>query len=152
MSLQTAVAAAFKHHGRDRLTDTDIVSALALDRGWFTPEEVRTLIDRAVDSGELTEVDGAFAPTFDIGSVTIPAGYEPPPDLLAETPPFEQILVHLEEAGHERRASVAAINELQAEMGVTSDAAALVYAHSQAIDVTAEARSIRRALESSGDA
>ncbi|MFW6153120.1 MAG: DUF2240 family protein, partial [Halobacteriota archaeon] len=89
MSLRRALAAAFKHHGSPSLSETELVTALALERGWFTPGEVRRLVDLAVDRNELVADGERLVPTFDVGEVTIPSGYVPPADLLEVVPPFE---------------------------------------------------------------
>lgn len=147
MSLRRVVAAAFKQHGRPTLTRSEIVAAVAIDRGWFAPGEVRRLIDLAEEAGEVTVDGNTVRPTFDVGAVTIPAGYEPPDDLLATPRPFERVIEKLERAGYGRRESVASINRLQADLGLRSDAAAAMFAHRNGVDIHDEARRIRRAAE-----
>ncbi len=147
MSLRRVLAAGFKHHGRGRLTETELVSALALDRGWYTPDEVRELIELGVDRGELIADGDVLVPTFEVGEVTIPSGYEPPEGLLDVVPPFERLLGELETEGYDRRESVAGINELQARSHLTSDAAAVIYAHRQGLDISTVATEVRRDLE-----
>lgn len=147
MSLRRVLAAGFKHHGRDALSETELVAAIGLERGWYAPEEVRQLIDHARASGELAGDADALEPTFDIGAITIPSGYEPPPDILDPPAPFERLVERLDAAGHDRREAVAAINRLQTEVGLTSDAAAVLYAHGEGLDVTGEAERVRRAIE-----
>lgn len=151
MALRRVLAAAFKHHGRSALTGAEIVAAIAIDRGWFDPDEVRRLIDHGVESGDL-EVDGeTYRATFDVGRVSIPSGYTPSDDLLDRERPFEAILSTLESAGLDRRDAVAGINRLQADLAVTSDAAALLYAHGRGLDVHREARRVRLDCEAPAD-
>lgn len=147
MSLRRALAVAFKHHGTHSLSETEVVTALALERGWFTPEEVRGLVDLGVDRNELVADDDRLVPAFDVGEVTIPSGYTPPADLLEVVPPFERILADLEAEGYDRRESVASINELQARLDLTSDAAAVLYAHGLGLAVSDVATEVRRCLE-----
>lgn len=146
MSLQRVLAAGFKHHGSKTLSETELVAALALERGWFSPEEVRQLIERGRDSGDLEEMDDVLHPTFDVGDITIPSGYEPPTDLSNPPAPFERIITRLEAAGHDKRDAVATINQLQTELAISSDAAAVLYAHGEGVDVFEEASRLRRSV------
>lgn len=147
MELRRVLAAAFKHHGREALTETQLVAALALERDWYEPDEVRRLMEQARAAGALTGADDALRPTFDVGEVSIPSGYEPPADLADPASPFERILARLEADGHDRRDSVAAINRLQRAAGLESDAAAVLYAHGEGLDVRTEAQRVRADLE-----
>lgn len=148
MSLRRVLAAGFKHHGQDTLSETELVAALALERGWYTPAEVRTLIEHGLEAGDLEGESEALQPTFDVGSVTIPSGYEPPDELVDPPAPFEQLIERLESAGNDKREAVASINQLQADLGITSDAAALLYTHGEGLDTTEEAHRIKESLES----
>lgn len=147
MELRRVLAVAFKRHGRDRLEPPAFVTALAIERDWFTPEEVRTFLDRACDEGELERDDDRYVAAFDVGGVAVPSGYSPPEDLLAERTAFERVLADLVSAGHDRRESVAGINAVQSRLAVSSDVAAVVYAHGEGLDVAEEAARIRRTLE-----
>lgn len=151
MSVERVLAAAFKHHGRDVLDETEIVGAIALDRGWFTPDEVRQLIDRGEDEGHLQRGTRGLQPTFDVGAIAIPSEYEPDASVLRSIPIFERILDQLEDVHPDRRESVAGINELQADLGVSSDVAAVAYAHGQGLDVRSEANRVRRTIEQPTD-
>lgn len=146
MSRRRVLAAGFKHHGSETLSETELVAAIALERGWYAPDEVRRLIDSALAAGELEGDAQGLNPTFDIGEITIPSGYEPPADLTEEATPFEQVISRLESAGFDKRDAVASINRLQTNTGLTSDAAALVYAHSEGIDVRSDAERIANEL------
>lgn len=146
MSLQRVLAAGFKHHGKEAVSETEMVAALALERGWFSPEEVRQLIERGRDSGDLKETDDVLHPTFEVGDITIPSGYEPPADLINPPAPFERIITRLEADGHDKRDAVATINQLQTELAISSDAAAVLYAHGEGVDVSAEASRLKRSV------
>ena len=50
------------------------------------------------------------------------------------------------EAGHEKQETVAAVNGLQSELAVSVEAAAVLYAHSQGIDVQEHAKTARSEL------
>ena len=135
MSLRRAVAEPFRAKGRETLTDSEFVVVLSLDREWFTAEQAKRLVDVATTEGLLERVDGDLAVTFDHREVAIPDGFTPDEDLLRQRSTFERALQTLVEAGIEKQDAVASINRLQAELGVTVEAAAVVYARRQGVAV-----------------
>jgi hypothetical protein len=136
MSLRTAVAAPFVQSGTDRLGRSDFVVALSLDRDWFSPDQAKRLLDVAEGEGLLDAEDGEVVATFDVGSVSIPEDFVPEESILRKRTTFERVLDAVVEAGAEKQAAVAAINGLQSELGVTLEAAAVVYARRQGLAVT----------------
>ncbi len=155
MSLRVAVAAPFAQHGGKRLRENEFVVALSLDRRWFSPDQAKRLVDVATEQG-LIDHDGAhLVATFDPATVTIPEDFVPDKDLLRKRSAFEQVLDALVADGVEKHEAVGAINTLQQELAVTIEAAAVVYAHRQGIDVTelvAVARSTLLEADSGADA
>ena len=135
MSLRRAVAEPFRAKGRETLTDSEFVVVLSLDREWFTAEQAKRLVDVATTEGLLERVDGDLAMTFDRREVAIPDGFTPDEDLLRQRSTFERALQTLVEAGIEKQDAVASINRLQAELGVTVEAAAVVYARRQGVAI-----------------
>jgi hypothetical protein len=144
MSLRTAVAAPFRSRGRDRLAESEFVVALSLDRDWFTPDQAKRLVDVAAGEGLLRREDGELLAAFDPDAVEIPEGYEPEESVLQQRSAFERILDALVADGAEKREAVADINRLQSDLGLTVEAAAVVYARRRGTD-TAELA--ERALE-----
>ncbi len=150
MELRQTLAVAYKHHGRDRLGESAFVTALAIERDWFTPDEVRHLLARGREQGALDHETDEYVPAFDVGAVTVPPDFEPEATLVAERSLFERVVDELEAAGSDRRDVVANINTLQADTALSSDGAAVLYAHGQGLDVAEEARMVRESIE--GDA
>jgi len=144
MSLKRAVAAPFLTRGTRRLTGSEVVVALSLDRDWFTPDQAQRLVDVAESEGLLARDGDALTVRFDPETVELPDGFVPEEDVLRERDAFERLLDALVEAGADKREAVAGINELQSELGVTVEAAAVVYARRQGLAVDAHAE---RALE-----
>jgi len=144
MSLRTAVAAPFVQSGSDRLGRSDFVVALSLDRDWFSPDQAKRLLDVAEGEGLLEAEDGELVATFDVASVSIPEDFVPDESLLRQRTTFERVLDTVVDAGTEKQAAVAAINGLQSDLGVTLEAAAVVYARRQGLSVADQAT---RALE-----
>lgn len=135
MSVRVVVVAPFRQRGVCRMNESEFVVALSLDRDWFSPDQAKRFIDVAAGQGLLSREDGAVSPGFDPETVEVPEGFVPDEDVLRRRSPFEQTLDALVEAGHEKREAVASINGLQRELAVSVEAAAVVYARRQGVDV-----------------
>ncbi|WP_440010261.1 DUF2240 family protein [Halomicrococcus sp. SG-WS-1] len=149
MSLRTAVAAPFRQTGRDRMSESEYVVALSLDRDWFSPDQAKRLVDVATSQGLLAREDGELVAEFDPSEVEIPEEFVPDESLLREQSTFEKVLDKVVSAGTDKRTAVAEINELQQEAGLTVEAAAVVYARRRGVTVRAEAEEAREELKSS---
>jgi hypothetical protein len=139
MSLRVAVAAPYKQEGRTELGESSFVVALSLDRDWFSPDQAKRLVDVALGEGLLERDGDALRATFDPETVEVPEGFTPEESLLRERSTFERVLGACVDEGGEKQEAVAAINRLQAELAVTVEAAAVLYAHRRGIDVQDEA-------------
>ena len=146
MSLEATVAVPFRHEGRDRLGDGEFVVALSLDRYWFSPDQAKRVVDVALGRGLLERDDGKLVAAFDPESVDVPEEFAPDASILREQSAFERVLDRLTEEGVEKQAAVAGINELQRELGLTIEAAAVVYARREAVDVGDAASAARRSV------
>lgn len=146
MSLKVVVAAPFRQRGRDRLAESEFVVALSLDRGWFSPDQAEQLLEVALEDDLLRREEETLKPTFDLERVEIPADFEPDEALLDRVPPFEQILDAMVAAGFEKQTVVAAINRLQADLSITIEAAAVLYARRNGVDVPEAAERARAEL------
>lgn len=136
MSLRVATAAPFVQHGTDRLEESEFVVALSLDRDWFSPDQATRLIDRATEEGLLQRQDDHLVATFAPSEVSVPEDFVPAEDVLTERSAFERVLEGLVADGMAKHEAVGAINALQQDLGVTIEAAAVVYAHRSGIDVS----------------
>lgn len=136
MSLRTTVAAPFKWKGSLALEESEIVVALSLDRNWFSPDQAKQVVSRAVERGLLERTAQGLVASFDVESVEVPDGFSPNDTVLAEASAFDRLLETIVADGQEKRTSVAAINRLQRDLGLTIEAAAVVFARREGIDVT----------------
>lgn len=146
MSLRTAVAAPFREEGARKMGESAFVVALSLDRDWFSPDQAKRLVDVAASEGLLERADGDLVASFDPASTTVPEDFAPDESLLQERSTFERVLDELVESGTEKQDAVAGINQLQSELGVTIEAAAVLYAHEHGIDVDDHAATARAEL------
>ena len=140
------MAAPFRGRGRPRLAESEFVVSLSLDRDWFSPDQAARVVELAVDADLLSREDDDLVPTFEPDDVAVPPDFRPDESLLVEQSPFEQVLSGLTAAGMEKREAVAGINRLQADLGVTIEAAAVVFARRQGVDAAAAAASARAEL------
>jgi len=136
MSLRRAVAAPFATEGSDRLGESEFVVALSLDRDWFSPDQAKRLVDVATSEGLLERDDGDLVVTFDPAVVSLPEDFTPEESILRARSTFERVLDAVVQHGGQKQEAVAAINRLQGELGVTLEAAAVVYARRQGVDVS----------------
>lgn len=146
MDLRRTVAAPFRQRGADELGESEFVAAIAMERRWYSPAQTKRLLDVAEGEGVVKREDEAVVPTFDVTGIEIPEEFEPGEDLLQDRSAFERVLDSLTAAGHEKREAVAGINELQSELGVTVEAAAVVYARREGYDVDGVAERARTEL------
>ena len=136
MSLRRAVAAPFRHRGVERLSESEFVVALSLDRDWFSPDQAKRLIDVATGEGLLERIEDDVRVTFDPGAVDVPEKFSPDESVLQQRSTFEQLLERIGEDGTEKQTAVAEINQLQAELAISIEAAAALYARRQGLNVT----------------
>jgi hypothetical protein len=135
MSLRRAVAAPFLGRGTRGLPESEFVVALSLDRDWFSPDQAKRLIDVAAGEGLLERTGDGLAPAFDVGAVDLPEGFAPDEAVLRQRSTFERLLAVMTEAGIEKQTAVAETNRLQADLAITLEAAAVVYATRRGVDV-----------------
>ncbi|PSP38629.1 DUF2240 domain-containing protein [Halobacteriales archaeon QH_2_66_30] len=135
MSLRRAVAAPFRQRGVERLPESEFVVALSLDRDWFSPDQAKRLIDVATGEGLLDQVDDDVRVTFDTAGVDLPEEFCPDESILQQRSRFEQLLDRVVDTGTEKQTAVAEINRLQAELAISIEAAAALYARRQGVDV-----------------
>jgi hypothetical protein len=152
VSLEIAVAVPFRGNGTDRIGQGEFVVALSLERDWFSPDQAKRLVDVAAGRGLIDRQDGDLVARFDPGSVSVPEEFEPDESILREQSTFERVLDALVAGGTEKQAAVAAINERQRELGVTLEAAAVLHARSEGVDVGAVADRVRTELTAAGTA
>lgn len=146
MSLDVAVAVPFRQKGKTRLGEGAFVVALSLDRDWFSPDQAKRLIDVAAGRGLVSREDGEVVAEFDPNAVEVPENFTPDASILREQSTFELILDALVAAGHEKQEVVATANEHQRDLGVTLEAAAILYARRNDVDVPDAAEKARAEL------
>ncbi|WP_340101203.1 DUF2240 family protein [Salinibaculum salinum] len=146
MSLRRAVAAPFRQRGVDRMNESEFVVALSLDRDWFSPDQAKRLVDVATGEGLLDRDGDDIVASFDVGTVNVPEDFVPDESVIQERSVFEQVLESVVDTGVEKQEAVADINRLQSELGITIEAAAVLYARRRGVDVGGLAANARSEL------
>ena len=146
MSIEATVAVPFRQHGTDRLGEGEFVVALSLDRDWFSPDQAKRLIDVAAGRGLVERDEGDLVATFAPGTVEVPEGFTPDESVLRSQSLFERLLGALADADIEKQEAVAGVNRLQRDLGVTIEAAAVLYACRRGVDVDGFTDEVRRSL------
>lgn len=148
MSLRRAVAAPFRQRGVEQLKESEFVVALSLDWEWFSPDQAQRLADVAATEGLVERTDGdELVVTFDPLAVDIPDGFEPDDAVLQQRTTFERLLDTIVDDGIEKHEAVAGINRLQADLAISVEAAAALYARRRGIDVTDLTQQAREELD-----
>jgi hypothetical protein len=146
MSLRRAVAAPFRQRGVGRMNESEFVVALSLDRDWFSPDQAKRLVDVATGEGLLDRDGDDIVTCFDVSTVEVPEDFVPDESVIQERSVFEQALDSVVDTGVEKQDAVADINRLQTELGVTIEAAAVLYARRKGVDVGGLAANARSEL------
>ncbi|WP_372910116.1 DUF2240 family protein [Salinigranum sp.] len=146
MSMEVTVAVPFRQHGTDRLGEGEFVVALSLDREWFSPDQAKRLIDIAAGRGLVERDGGDLVAQFSPGGVEVPEGFKPDESVLQSQSTFERLLSEIVADGVEKQEAVAGVNRLQRDLGVTIEAAAVLYARRRGVDVGGLAAEVRRGL------
>lgn len=146
MSMEVTVAVPFRQHGTDRLGEGEFVVALSLDREWFSPDQAKRLIDIAAGRGLIERDEGDLVAGFEPGAVEVPDGFTPDESILQSQSTFERLLNEIVGDGVEKQEAVAGVNRLQRDLGITIEAAAVLYARRRDIDVGGLAAEVRRGL------
>jgi len=135
MSLRRAVAAPFNQRGVESMSESELVVALSLDRDWFSPDQAKRLIDVGAGEGLLERNGDDVTVTFDPAEIRLPEEFEPDESVLQQRSTFEQLLERVVDSGVEKQTAVAEINQIQADLAVSIEAAAALYARQNGIEV-----------------
>ncbi|MFT4945835.1 MAG: hypothetical protein ACI8TL_000062 [Natronomonas sp.] len=146
MSLRRAVAVPFRQRGVERMTESEFVVALSLDRDWFSPDQAKRVVTVGAGEGLLERTDDTVVVDFDPSAVDVPDGFEPTEEILTQRSTFERILDAVVDSGVEKQTAVAEINKLQSELAVTIEAAAVLYGRRRGLELPELAERARQEL------
>lgn len=157
----------FRRFNDEAVPRDDLVKAMSLELDWTKPSLAENLLDRGLNGGHVEETEAGLQAAFDPSEVEVPFGFAPGEGLFEpvdtvdteeddeteETELLGDLLDRVAEAREgDRNAAMAAANARQDAMGglVTIEAAALSVAHSEGLDVDAEAERVLASLREDG--
>ncbi|MFA4861500.1 DUF2240 family protein [Methanoregula sp.] len=108
MTLQTALAAPFKHTRKSGMRKNELVYYYALDRKWMSTEQANLLLKRAEEDGLIRQENGVFTPVFDLSAVTIPIGFKPTSAIFERNDPTQELIQRIARAGNMQETEVVA--------------------------------------------
>jgi hypothetical protein len=80
---------------KNRLQKSEFIFYIAIDRKWMNKEQVNQLLERARAEG-LLEMDGGWIrPLFNTDEISIPLGFKPTSEILAEESPYEDLIARI---------------------------------------------------------
>ncbi|GAB7014809.1 DUF2240 family protein [Methanogenium cariaci] len=155
MTLQTAVAAPFRHMHRGRLRRTEFIYFLAIDRRWMSRDQASSLITIALRENLLHEEEGVLVPSFNPAEVEIPLGFRPSEDIFVQGENYcDTLMVRIAEARDVSQKEVAAeIHALITERfdgRLIPEAGAVILARKYGVPFEDLIENLRESLRSSG--
>ncbi|MCD6462062.1 MAG: DUF2240 family protein [Thermoplasmata archaeon] len=123
----------------------DLLLFFTIKQGWFSAEEARRIVDKAVELGLLAEEgDGELRMTFSLPSEMDPF-FSPSDDLpdrlegVSVEPPeadvVKMVVERMREAGVDTRKALGEINAVQKRCGLDTEVVALAYAKNLGVEV-----------------
>lgn len=92
MTLQTTIAAPFRHTRKVTMKKNELVYYYALDRKWMSTDQANQLLRRAEEDGLLKQENGLYSPAFDAAAVTIPVGFKPTSAIFERNDPMQELI------------------------------------------------------------
>jgi hypothetical protein len=151
--VEIALAFVARRQARTAMPANRWCHLLSLELGWMNPGQARAFVDRAVRAGLLAEDGADLRLVVDPAKVEVPRGFRPKPDAEAAAPeaqpqaepdPFLAWVARIAaQRGLTREQVLGQVAALQDSMGglLTAEAAVLLLARRNGLDVQAAARS-----------
>ncbi len=157
--LMDTLAHLFQRRGKDILSDNELILSASMDLGWFSPDEVKQLIDVCLELKLLNRTEQGLKPSFDYKALSIPIDFTPSKNIL-EVESQEPLLLSIvrsidEKTGLGRNNIMAEINKKQVALDVEIEVAAILIAKNYEVEISgflreAEAEIFKRAEKMGG--
>jgi len=134
-----SAVAPFKIKGRREMTVSEFIFSLSLDLKWFSPDQSRVVLEKAVKRGLLKQVNDTLEPVIDVDSISVPPDFTPDFRKIVEVSPFDIVVDRIvTKTGKDRKDIVAEINRKYERYDGMLDATviALVIAKDMGIDIS----------------
>jgi len=147
--LKKALAFLFQKEG-EKISEEDFIYAQSVDMEWFSSDEAREVIDKALESGFIKVTEDEIVANFDYESVDIPMGFKPSEDILEEKKRdiFPDLLNEIEEKSDlSKQEIMSKVNEKQDRLNIEITTAVLLVAHELGINLKDKNQRIDTILE-----
>lgn len=148
--MKTALAVLFQRAGEE-IDKEDFIYIQSADLDWYSSEEARRLLDKALASSLVTVDENHVKAEFDFEGIDIPIDFEPTEDLLKEGEKidlFSQILDEIGDKGElSRQEIMSLVNKKQDELDLEIKTALLLVAHEKGIEISDRDDHIEKVVE-----
>jgi len=113
VTLQTTIAAPFRHTRKKGMRKNELVYFYALDRKWMSSDQATSLLKRAEEDGLLKLDNGVYTVLFDPATIPIPIGFKPSSAIFTRDDPMQELISQIAKArGVQETEIVAEMNKI----------------------------------------
>jgi len=129
------IAFVFNRSGKKELSFSEIYLTLSMELNWFTPDDAKEFVKKAIEHKLLEKIDGKISPLFDISKINVPIGYVPIGKLFEknkegnakEPSVLDEIIDKISKETKESREEICEkIKKIEEEKNITKEIAALL--------------------------
>lgn len=135
---EKTIAFLFKRSGKKEMKYSDFYLTLSMDLNWFTPEDAKDFINKALEGKLLEKKDETIRPGFNVDKINVPLGFIPSKTLFEEKTfvqkPIEekdilsQMIKKISNATKIKEEEIfASIKKIENEKNLTPEVAALLF-------------------------
>ncbi len=135
--MKKALAFLFQREGSE-ISKEDFVYAQSVDLEWFSSDEARKLIDKALEAGLVDADENIIKANFEYGQIDIPIGFEPSKKILESKSKdiFSEILDEMvEKSSLSKQQIMSKVNEVQDKLDIEIITAMLLVARKNDISI-----------------
>ena len=135
------IAFLFKRSGKEKLSTSELYLPLSMDLQWFSPEQAKAFVSRAVEQKLLIKKGDLAKPNFDYKKVVVPIGFRPSKQLFEEEENIKEDVVKtiigriIKKTGIDAQSVVEKIKSIEKEKNITSEVAALLAGREYSVSV-----------------
>lgn len=135
---ETIIAFIFKRSGKSEITYSDFYLTLSMDLNWFTPDNAKIFINKAIKNKLLEKKDEVICPGFNIDKISVPLGFYPSKKLFEDKISDQEQIVEeylIDKIVHKissmtkikEREIMSNIKKIQSEKNIIREVAALLF-------------------------
>ncbi len=153
--MKQAIAFIFRLKGKKTMPRDDFKMTVSMELHWFSPSEAEQFLEVAIQTNYMATDDDAIEPTFNVSMIDIPIDFTPAKSLLVlpeksgspEANVFMDIVSAIEnETKQDKQTIISRINQVQSEMNIEIEAAALIIARECELDTNQFLESVKNCV------